>query len=264
MRLSRTAWLATLAALPCALLSTGVHAACTFGAPNGELTLQQVFDGPISPTQPGLFGPGQLSAANDCMADGSDARWTTDPGSFGGATIVLELAGNRGSNRFGIYDLDDPTQRLEVFQGGDAAGDSALIQISGTAGHYTVSVEEDGDVRSIELDDAAFGFYLMGANGTLYSNSADNAGGADYMYAYQGTGDHFTGGPFSVRGSIFAPSDYLLAWEDLPQGDRDYQDFLVLMRNTTPSPVPVPAAAWLLISALAGGSLVARRRTMAT
>ena len=63
------------------------HAACTFGTPS-EATLQGSFDT--------LLGSGVLDAANDCLAEGSEAQWETP--NLAGATILLELAGNAGTS----------------------------------------------------------------------------------------------------------------------------------------------------------------------
>lgn len=229
--------------------ATQAQAACTFGV-SSEPTLQQSFDT--------LLGPGQLSAANDCLAEGVDAAWTTSARNSG-ATVVLELAGNAGSNIFGVYDLNNPGNRVEIFQGIDGAGDSALIRLTGGPGAYTLSITEDQQTRTLNLTDSAFGFYLQGANGTFYSRSSDNGGGVDYMYAYQGTGDTFVDGPFSIVETVFRSSDYLLAWEDLPNGDRDFQDFVVLTRSIVPA-VPLPPAALVFASGLVGLAGFARRR----
>jgi len=224
-------------------------AACTFGPSwGGEPSLQQSFDS--------LLGAGSINAVSGCIGNGADAAWRT-ASPFAGATIVLELAGNASSNIFGIYDLNDTSRRVDVFQGNDGAGDSALIQLTGSAGNYSISVTEDQGTRTLSLGNSStFGFYLLGATGPLYSDSTDNAGGLDYLYAYQGNGDVFLGGPFSIIQTMFRPTDFLLAWEDLRNGDNDYQDFVVLTRSVTP--VPLPAALPLFSLGLAG--LIGLRR----
>jgi hypothetical protein len=75
------------------------------------------------------------------------------------------------------------------------------------------------------------------------------------MYAYQGTG---TG---DLNGDVFDTNAFILAWEDLAGGgDRDYQDFVAVVQDMKPSPVPLPTAIWLLASGLVGLTGVARRR----
>ena len=89
---------------------------------------------------------------------------------------------------------------------------------------------------------------------SFFSQSNLNSDGADHSYAYRGSGEWFLrGGAF---GTQFGAQDAILAYEDLVRGDNDFQDFVVLVRGV--EPIPLPAAGWLLLSALAG--LATRRR----
>ncbi len=130
-----------------------------------------------------------------------------------------------------------------------------------------------GSVSSV-FAAASFGFYLQqpgGSGARFYSESFRNPGingdttARDYMYAYTGNGATFLTGslyaPDMVEGTRFDASDAIIAWEDLSTGsDRDYQDMVVLLRDITPltAPVPLPAAARLLGSALLGLGAMAR------
>lgn len=250
-------------AIAAALVAAGsqAHAACTFGGAGGEPQLQGVFNS--------ILGAGAPSATADCVSDGADAVWTT-VGSTGGIDIVLELAGNAQSNTFGLYDLNDPTRRLTIFEGNDGASSEATLRLRQMAdGTWRASVLEfnnpddpSGWTRLDNMATSAFGFYLRTAeNGTFFSDTALNAlppGDAlDHMYAYRGNGAAFVGGP--LDGTLFTPQDYILAWEDLfGGGDLDYQDFVVVVQDITP--VPLPPAVWLLASTLIGLAGVARRR----
>ena len=239
-----------------AALSLGAvqaNALCTFGG-SGEPSLQGSFDS--------LLGGNALHASSDCVSDGADAAWST-VGSVGQLDIMLELAGNAATNLFGVYDLNDPSQRLTIFDGADAAGDQAILRLRETVNGWRVSVLGAGSASWTHqvISTSAFGFYLsVQAPGqgqqTFFSQTARNADGVDHLYAYRGTGTPFLSGPLS--GEVFTPHDYILAWEDLAGGgDRDYQDFVAVVQDIAPVPLPTPVL--LLISGLVGLAGVSRR-----
>lgn len=246
-------------AIAAALVAAGshAHAACTFGSAGGEPQHQGVFNS--------ILGAGAPSAMADCVADGADAAWTT-VGSTGGIDIVLELAGNAQSNTFGLYDLNAPNRRLTIFEGNDGTSAEATIRLRQMGdGTWRASVLEFNNPDDVtgwthlgNLTTSAFGFYLGTASqGTFFSQTARNTDLVDHMYAYRGNGAAFVGGP--LAGTLFTPQDYLLAWEDLfGGGDLDYQDFVLVVQDIRP--VPLPPAVWLLASGLIGLAGVARRR----
>jgi hypothetical protein len=232
--------LTTLAAL--GLAAAQANALCTFGG-SSEPSLQGSFNS--------MLGANTLSATTACLDDGADAAWTT-VGSIGEIDIVLELAGNASTNVFGVYDLNDPNARLSIFDGAASAGDQAVLRLRQTVDGWRLSVQELGSSTWTHqfISTSAFGFYLnVQGEGTFYSQSARNADNVDHLYAYQGTGTPFLTGP--LAGELFSRQDYILAWEDLlGGGDRDYQDFVAIVQDITP--VPLPTAVWLLISGLVG------------
>jgi hypothetical protein len=231
------------------------QAVCTFGG-SGEPTLQASFDS--------LLGSGAPNAVNDCLDDGNDAAWST-VGTTGSASILIELAGNARSNAFGVYDLNDPSRRLSIFEGNDAVSSFATLRLASLAtGEWRLSVREEnnpGDPTGwthMTVATPAFGFYLATrSQGTFFSNTALNTDGQDHMYAYAGTDAQFLSGP--LAGEVFGLQDYILAWEDLlaSSSDRDYQDFVAIVQDVTP--VPLPTAVWLFASGLIGLAGVARR-----
>jgi len=239
------------------LAGSQAYAECTFGG-SSEPSLQGTFNT--------MFGSSDApNAVLACAADGGDSSWTT-VGSVGQIDIVLELAGNAQSNTFGLYDLNDPSRRLTIFEGNDGASAEATLRLRRLAnGTWRASVLEfnnpddpSGWTTLNGLTTSAFGFYLgTAANGTFFSQTGRNADGVDHLYAYQGSGQAFLGGP--LEGELFTAQDYILAWEDLMGGgDRDFQDFVVVVQDIRP--VPLPPALLLLASSLIGFAGVARRR----
>lgn len=236
-----------------AMAGSQVHAACTFNG-SGEPSLQGTLDS--------LLGAGALSATGDCVADGRDAAWST-VGNTAAASILIELAGNASSNTFGVYDLADPNRRLTIFEGNDAVSSFANLRVAHlNDGSWRISVREFNNPddpngwTAMNMATSAFGFYLSTAsNGTFFSNSALN--GEDHLYAYAGAGTAFLSGPLADE--VFDVNDFILAWEDLAGGgDRDFQDFVAVVQDVTP--VPLPTAVWLFASGLIGLVGVARRR----
>ena len=237
-------------------LAAGQSYATCAPAISSEPSLQSSFNS--------LLGSGVLDAVNDCVNDGGDAAWTT-VGTTASTSILIELAGNASSNMFGVYDLGDPSRRLSIFEGNDAVSSFASLRLAHLAnGSWRVSVRELNNAddpsgwTSMTIATSAFGFYLGTATqGTFFSGTPLNADGQDHLFAYAGTGTQFSGGPLS--GEVFALQDYILAWEDLlGGGDRDYQDFIAVVQDVTP--VPLPTAVWLFASGLIGLVGVARRR----
>jgi hypothetical protein len=268
MRLLRTAGIAAAGVLAVAGVPHAAHAAasCSFGPSGSEVSLQGVFND--------MLGTAAPNALTSCVSDPGDALWRTHT-SVGSATILVEIAGNADGNILGIYDSTSTLNSLEIFSGPASAASRAFITVSGNVGAFHVQVDRfagdtfAGSVSSV-FASPFFGFYLLPGpgGGPLYSESFRNRG-QDYMYSYLGTNAMFlnssTYAPSTVKGTQFSVNDAIIAWEDLRTGsDRDFQDMVVLLRDIGPTAptVPLPAAGWLLGSALAGlGALRRRRRS---
>jgi hypothetical protein len=167
----------------------------------------------------------------DQLDDSQDSYWTAlGGGSSSSASIVIEIAGYAGNNRFGIFNAANPAERMEIFSGADA---------SGVMETFTPTWN-------------VFGFYLentVNGNFTWFSDSSLNPSGQrDHMVAYAGQGgDLDLGGAAGTQN--WDANSYILAWEDLNLGDWDYQDMVILVKNVR----PVPDAGTTLV--LLGGSI---------
>lgn len=176
----------------------------------------------------------------------TDQIWTINTSAT--TALLLEIAGNRTGNNFGIYNLNNTSQKLQIFPG-SAAGVS-FQTVTFSAGVATVGSS------SLTVGNA-FGFYLSGAGGTFYSRQSDNAGSYDQMVTLQTSANKTLNLNAPGLGSSWVNSttpsiawnvgEYLLGWEDLrwDNSDKDYQDMLVKV-----SAVPVPEPTTLIAGAL--------------
>ena len=182
----------------------------------------------------------------------NDSIWAITSGIASGNSLILEFAGFANANSFGIYDIYDTSNTLEIFSGGDGAG---AFEVALGLGNTFISLF-DGEAAS--FTSTAFGYYLSGPGGTFYSQAFLNPGGADQMVAYQGNGDIYIDA-LGYGATLFGPGEFILAWEDLPytNSDGDYEDFVVLVSSVTP--IPAPAALGLLGFGLTGLGLARRR-----
>jgi hypothetical protein len=219
-------------------------------------SLQDVFNAlTIAPTA----GLSSIDVNSDQLSDFMDSYWSITAAGGSVTTIVVELAGFRNTNRFGIYDTADPNFKVGLFGGFATVGSQGIITIMSDGSVYRNLVD-----TGINFSGNNFGYYLDStaggsAGGVFYSDTTLNTDGIDHMVAFQGKGTD-TIQIANLAPGLWTTNEYALAWEDLyGGGDGDYQDFVVMVESVVPTAVPLPAPALLFGSGLLGLIGVARR-----
>lgn len=186
------------------------------------------------------------------------SSWSTGASDASLSKIIIEIAGNAGDNTFGMYDLGNVNNRLQIFDGPDGTGDLRTIEYLG-GGEYE-AWGKGTEVQSANLGGPDFGFYLYNpvADLLFLSDPTLNPNGDVQMVAFQGDGRQadFFGTGFSS----WLSNEWVLAWEDLPyaESDQDFNDFVVMVESV--HPVPEPMGLGLLGLGLVGLGIAARRR----
>jgi len=224
-------------------------ATCDMDSTSSEASLQDIFDGITT------GGSSSVTANTDCLADANDSIWSVSGSGLSGLTMIIEIAGQSGTNTFGIYDTTDSSNKVELFDGAAGAGSQVVMSIK-SDGSVVLNVNND---TGIDFSGNSFGYYMGINNGTFfYSDTSLNGDLFDHMLAYQGTGDEIQVG--NNAAGLWSSNEYILAWEDLvfKDSDKDYNDMVLIVESV--SPVPVPAAVWLFGSGLLGLVGIARRK----
>jgi len=210
----------------------------------------------------GLYGCGLCSPVSDAPnvttdQAAPDEAWAIEASGSSIATIVLELAGLANDNIFGVYDVYDPSKRVQLFGGPDSSGDSVVLSFSSSG-----SVLRNFSSTGVKFAGNHFGYYLQTPDNLFYSQALLNPSGDDQMVAFQGDGDWIQL-PDKWPG-VWGASSYILAWEDLRYGtsDKDFDDFVVYVESVTSVPEP-DTLALLGLGLLGLGVVGTRKRTRA-
>lgn len=214
------------------------------GGGGSEASLQAVLNSiTIAPTA----GVSSVNVNTDQVA--SDAYWSQ--GGAGGtiSTIVIEIAGWKDVNSFGVFSGNNMVQ---IFAGSANQGTQA-----------TMSILADGSVllnsadTGVDFAGNLFGYYIGTPNGTFYSDMSKNADALDHMVAFQGKGiDTIQIQPYAP--GVWSTNEFVLAFEDTKGlGDWDYQDLVVIVESV--QPVPEPSTLLLICLGLLGIGITKRK-----
>ncbi|QCF26305.1 PEP-CTERM sorting domain-containing protein [Hydrocarboniclastica marina] len=156
------------------------------------------------------------------------------------AGLILENAGFAANNSFGLFKRGDFTNQFEVFAGSDTpSSDRVTLVFKDNGSVWADGVEKAADFGTL------FGFYLKRGDSIWYSDKSLN-GGIDVAGFYDL--------PNAKNGY-----DFVVAFEDVPNGDQDFNDLVVGLSDV--ATVTEPGSLALLGLGLIGLGLSRNRKS---
>ncbi|MCP4113944.1 MAG: DUF4114 domain-containing protein [Desulfobacteraceae bacterium] len=208
---------------------------------DGGASLQSALNNITLGPNPGVSSTNVLT---DYLPDPVDSYWSVHASGGSVNTLIVEIAAWADDNAFGIYDRNNPMNRVQIFAGGAMGGSQALMSILADGSVY-INFSDTG----IDFAGNSFGYYLDSRSshpgwtgGLWYSDTNLNVDGADHMAVYQGKGiDTVQIPPFAP--GLWGTNEYVLAFEDQhtiewSNTEPDFSDFVVMVESVEPIPEP--------------------------
>lgn len=237
-----------------ALLMASASAMATvvnqFGSePNLQQVLNSITEG----------GTSNVNAFTDFINDPGDAYWTTGGTGISSATMIIEIAGNAGTNSFGIYDSSNASNQAVLFGGGASAGSKMVLTFGNFGSGHNLLVSNLLSGTFYTFGSSTFGFYFNNGEGTFYSDSSLNPdNGYDHMVAYASQGGNVQL-PGNLTYTPWMANEFILGFEDTyGGGDYDYNDMVLMVESV--APVPEPGTMLLLGAGFLGLAIYGKRR----
>ena len=117
---------------------------------DGGIALQALLD------QLTVGGQSSVTAAVDYLEDSIDSCWAVNGIGASLSTFIYEVPGSVAPyQEFGVYDISDPANKVQLFGGGASAGTQAILGIT-LAGDVYVNLSDSG----FDFAGNAFGYYV--------------------------------------------------------------------------------------------------------